>query len=312
MNTIRLTDALTHIDDALIAEAASDTPIRRRQLWTKYAAVAACLCLAVTALFISWVHTNQGSPAPPDTDTPSTPSPDTPSPDTSAPETAGGPPYIIHEGESYLVSPYGASTWDEVLPDGYSLAGTTLQQDSESGNGYGEESYPYYTNPDTPYLIYVYHSVALSQPASSAKWEERYVPYVHESVRYKYFLSRDGQLYIRLLDARYADLTDHPALSDELLMQWTQSYQTSIKELPEGFVSIGKATLAERYTLPDGALCSSHFANEVYANPDNPDMLLQEETRTYSDGSYTSYTVYVRYGMGLDEEQLLPWFRTTP
>ena len=291
MTDTRILYALNDLDQDLIAAAAEDLPPRKRHNARRYASFAAALllCLGTVLLFLRPGNAPQETPSPQPDPTPTTPSDSAPS---TSPDNAGdAAPHIIYEGEWYGQSPLGATVWDEELPKGYAYAGTT------------EDGYPYYTNPDALYRIYVYHKVALSQPASSAKWEERYVPYVHESVRGSWLLSYEDTLYIRLLDAEMSFYTDHHAISDEANEQIRANYDRSLTEIPAGFTAVGLADAVDYNTIPTGALCGNHKTGTVYVNEDEPDIVLV---------TYNNYEVYVRYGLGLSEQELLPWFRTQP
>ncbi len=59
MSTDKIIGALGHVDEELIARAAEYRPVRRPVAWTRYAAMAACLCLALGAGF--WLGTARTS-----------------------------------------------------------------------------------------------------------------------------------------------------------------------------------------------------------------------------------------------------------
>lgn len=59
MSTEKIIGALGHVDEDLIARAAEYRPVRKPIAWTRYAAMAACLCLAMGAGF--WLGTMRPS-----------------------------------------------------------------------------------------------------------------------------------------------------------------------------------------------------------------------------------------------------------
>ncbi len=52
MKTPRIVNAVGHIDDELVGEAAREAVVIKKNPWIKWGAMAACLCLAVVAAFV--------------------------------------------------------------------------------------------------------------------------------------------------------------------------------------------------------------------------------------------------------------------
>jgi hypothetical protein len=324
MNDMQILRALNHIDPDLIAAACEEPPRRQRGRLLRYASVAAaCLvCLGAVLLIVRHGSTPDDIVTPqPDPDT--TTEPDTtPEPPPIDPSTIHAPsdaqdgrPHVYVGEVMYGVSGHRDPHYAD-CPDGFTYAGEV----EEHGH-----KYPYYAHPDYPYLIYVYHDVAIKDSRGQLVGvEKKYVRYVHMDMCMDQFIFHDGALYVRLADAKYAVYGDHPYVSDEYLTEIKQLYRNgySYEEFPSRFVLIGVTEFSGYDILPTkelqcnvpkgGALQSSPSGSEVYYDSERPDVLALAVWASANHLYPKSYEIYIRCGTGLAEEDLLPWLRTQP
>lgn len=277
MSKDRVVDSLGRIDDDMIQGVEALRHKKKRPAWMKWSALAACLCLVV-AFAIPAVF-QQPAESPNDTMDPS-----------------DGPSSLVVSGVSYLISPHLAVSDD--LPDGFVHAG-------EASVG-GFEECPYYTNPDMPEWVYVYHEVSTDGTVDATGTLNRtephnaYVRYVDVRLRGKDLVCYNGEYYISMWSAQ--DYGSSPDVSHEYYDKMESTYGIRIEgDAPDGFVSVGVAEFSGNDTIPRGALVSNEGAYEVYANPGDPDVVLVA-TKWHTapvgengETSHSGFNVYIRY-----------------
>lgn len=248
----------------------------------KWAAVAACLCLAIAAVpFLINVTENLRD----ETD------------DAGISEEAG-PTYFVAGDRRYVISAY-LSVTDE-LPDGFEEAGAV----DLSG---GFEHCPYYVNPDIPEWIYVYHEVRTDGTVDGTGTlkdtppHDAYVRYVDERLRGRDLICYEGTYYTSLWNA--TSYGDEPDVTQEEFDTIDRLYGPRIEgNVPEGFVLAGTAEFSGYETVPVGRLASNKEAAKVYYNPDDPDVIFVEThwfTAPEQEGGgevrHEGFDVYMRY-----------------
>lgn len=328
MNNIQLIHALGGIDQDLIAACCEDFPRRKKGHLLRYASIAAaCLvCLGAVLMIIHRGSTPEDIVQPPDSDT--TPDPGTPSTDPGT--TPENPPVIqapegddphcarphVHiNGEIFGVTIHRESSYAD-CPEGFVYAGEA--EDS----GY---LFPYYANPDYPYLVYVYHDVAIKDGRGVVVGtEKKYVRYVHIDLCGDRYISYNGELYVSILDAKYAEFKNYPYVSREFLAEMEQRYRRGYarEELPASFTLIGTADFSGYDIIPTGELQTNVpkggelqtnlSGAEVYYDSECPDVLALAIWKSANHLYPTSYDIYIRCGAGLSEEELHPLLRTQP
>lgn len=269
-------DTIENLNPAYI-EAAAEKPKAKKAGWLKWGAIAACLCLVVSiAIPILFQQ-----------------SPDTPH---DAMDPSDGPSSLVVNGVSYLISPHLAVSND--LPDGFVHTG-------EASVG-GLENCPYYTNPDMPEWVYVYHEVSTDGKVDATGTLNRtephnaYVRYVDERLRGKDLVCYNGEYYISMWSAQ--DYGSSPDVSHEYYDKMESTYGIRIEgDAPAGFASVGIAEFSGNDTIPRGMLVSNEGAYEVYADPSNPDVVLVA-TKWHTapvgesgETSHSGFNVYIRY-----------------
>ena len=264
-----LLDKMELVDLAYV-EAADRKPLRKRRGWIAWAAAAACLCLLLAAI-------------PAFSQKPSTPQEGT--------TDYGGPPRAVVNGRTYVISPYLANA--EELPDGFTYAGTT-----DVDNGF--ETCAYYTNPDIPEWIYVYHEVRTDGTVDetgtlvSTPPHNAYVRYVDERLHGKKLVCFDGNYYISLWSAE--DSGDDPDVSEAYYEKIYTQYGRRIEgAVPDGFTLAGTAAFSGEDTVPKGALASNEGEVEVYYDASNPEVILVEAHWFTVQGAHDGFDVYILY-----------------
>jgi len=250
---------------------------KRRPIWLKLGALAACLCLiAAVVVPVALQHAPQ--------------SPN----EMASPE--DGPPSLTVDGIPYFISPHIVVIPE--LPDGYALAGQ-----ADVG---GFEDCPYYTNPDVPEWIYVYQqmrtdgTVDASGTLNTTQPHNAYVRYVDVRLRGKDLICYDGVYYISLWSAQ--TYGDYPDVSDEYYDAMESAYGIRMEgDAPDGFELVGIAAFSGKDTIPRGPLTSNEGEYAVYANPGDPAVLLVE-TQWYTapigengETHHTGFNVYIQY-----------------
>ena len=160
MNRKDLYNSFNEVDDDILERSETVSKSKKKPVWLKWGAIAACLCLVVSIAIP--VLFQQSPDIPHDTMDPS-----------------DGPSSLVVNGVSYLISSHLAVSND--LPDGFVHAG-------EASVG-GFENCPYYTNPDMPEWVYVYHEISTDGKVDATGTLNRtephnaYVRYVDERLR---------------------------------------------------------------------------------------------------------------------------------
>lgn len=277
MNRKDLYNGFNEVDDDILERSEAASRSKKKPVWLKWGTIAACLCLVVSiAIPVLFQQ-----------------SPDTPH-DTMDP--SDGPSSLVVNGVSYLISSHLAVSND--LPDGFVHAG-------EASVG-GFENCPYYTNPDMPEWVYVYHEVSTDGKVDATGTLNRtephnaYVRYVDERLRGKDLVCYNGEYYISMWSAQ--DYGSTPDVSHEYYDKMESTYGIRIEgEAPVGFASVGIAEFSGNDTIPRGMLVSNEGAYEVYANPGDPDVVLVA-TKWHTapvgengETSHSGFNVYIRY-----------------
>ena len=277
MNRKDLYNGFNEVDDDILERSETVSRSKKKPVWLKWGAIAACLCLVVSiAIPVLFQQ-----------------SPDTPH-DTMDP--SDGPSSLVVNGISYLISSHLAVSND--LPDGFVHAG-------EASVG-GFENCPYYTNPDMPEWVYVYHEVSTDGKVDATGTLNRtephnaYVCYVDERLRGKDLVCYNGEYYISMWSAQ--DYSSAPDVSHEYYDKMENTYGIRIEgDAPAGFASVGIAEFSGNDTIPRGMLVSNEGAYEVYADPNKPDVVLVE-TKWHTapvgengETSHSGFNVYIRY-----------------
>ena len=244
----------------------------KKTAWSKLGALTICLCL-----FLSTVGCHQSEKAPDELH-------------------YDLPPSLSVNGVTYVDSPHFSVT--NVLPDGFLYAG-------ETSIG-GVDGFSYYTNVNVPERVYVYQEVTsdgtLDESGSLNRTEPygAFVRYVDARLRGKDLVCYNGAYYISMWSADYYSST--PDVTEEYYNEIRNKYDICIKgDAPEGFVSIGITEFFGHDTIPSGTLSSNEGEYEVYANPDEPNVIFVE-TQWHTapigkDGetSHNGFHVYIRY-----------------
>lgn len=273
-----LAQALGEVDARYVREAETFCPARRA-VWRKWGALAAGLCLVLGLAAAALL-----------------PVPTTPRADADA-ESGDGPPHFVLDAQAYVISPHLSVS--ETLPDGFTEAGTL-----DVVGGYPD--CPYYTNPDVPEWIYVYHEVRTDGTVDengtlrATEPHGAYARYVDVRLRGKDLLCFNGEYYISLWTAiTYGEAPDVLQADYEAI---SARYGLRIEgEAPAGFISAGTAIFTGDDTVPTGTLASNVAAAEVCYDPSQPDILLYQThwyTATAEDGGerrHTGWNVYLRY-----------------
>ncbi len=276
MNEYDLYRSFDSVDDDIL-ERSEKVQSKRRRPWLKWGALAAaCLCVTAAVCLPRLRH-----PVP---EQPTVQTPD----DTAEPGV--GPSSLTVNGNSYIISSYLAVSTE--LPEGFTQAGT-----ADVG---GYEDRPYYTNPDVPEWVYVYQEVRADGTVDATGTLNRtephdaYVRFVDERLRGKDLVCHDGEYYISLWSAH--SYGEHPDVTSEYYEAMKNAYDLRIEgSAPEGFVSVGTAVFTGHDTIPREALSSNQGADEIYANPDVPEVLLVSTRWSSASGQHTGFNVYIRY-----------------
>lgn len=270
-------DKMEHIAPEYIEEAEEKTK-RGKNPWMKWIAAAACICV-IAGIVLSMDFYE--SPEEPEACSPSF-----------------GPPSLVNEGIKYIVSPYADSVFDEI-PEGFTYAGKT-----DTDGGY--EDCPYYINPDMPEWIFVYHEVRTDGKVDSTgtlvptEPHDAYVRYVDERLRGNDLVCVGGEYYISMWSAK--PYGDDPDMTWEYLDEMETKYGIRIEgEPPECFVLIGTTEFSGHDTVPKGTLVSNEGEFEVYANPDNTE-IIYVSTFWYTaaenengETKHEGFNVYIKY-----------------
>ncbi len=296
MTAKQLFALLGQVDDAHIAGAETYRyrPKISKKIWLSAAATAACLCLVVS-LFASMGADNKALDAPgavPPVPTPSTPSaPAVPAePPAETPDTSlNGPPSVIIDGVTYMQSEH-LTAITLTLPEGFAYAGQCE---------YG----PYYQSPDHPLWVYVQETVRTDGRADDTgtvipiEPQPGYVRYVVEWLRLVDLVRVEDRLYCRATsEYSYESFAFAQALSREEYTRLGDKYGFRIEaDSVEGFALLGAADFTGHDTLPDGALAANVDNAMVYQNPDEPNIVLVENTWHSASGEHHGFDVYLKW-----------------
>ena len=277
MNRKDLYHGFNEVDDDILERSESASQRKKKPVWRKWGVLAACLCLVAAFAIPTVFHQPAESPS-----------------DTMA--SGDGPSSLVVNGTSYVISSYLAVT--DALPDGFVYTG-------EASVG-GFEECPFYTNPDMPEWIYVYHEVMTDGTVDATGTLNRtdphntYVRYVDARLRGKDLVCYNGEYYISMWSAE--PYGDFPDVSNEFINTMESAYGIRIEgDAPDGFVSAGIAEFSGYDTIPRGTLSSNEGAYEVYVNPNKPDVILvatQWKTAPAGENGETNHSgfnVYIRY-----------------
>lgn len=278
MSKDNLIDAFSRVDEDMILEVEVLRRNKKKTVWIRWVALAACLCMTVGIIFFSITY--QAAP-------------DSPM-DAIGPH--DGPPGLVVNGIDFLISPHPA-VFNE-LPDGFVYAGTA--------NVGGFEDCPYYINSDIPEWVYVYHEVLTDGAVDStgtlinSEPHNAYVRYVDERLRGKDLVCYNGSYFISMWSADY--YADTPDVSKEYYDAMYDSYGVRMEgDPPKGFVCVGTADFFGVDTIPRGALACNQGAYKIYASPDAPDVVLVM-THWYTFSSeerkeirHDGFNVFIRY-----------------
>lgn len=270
-----LLDKMELISPAYV-EAAEAEPAKRKHktpLWLRLGAVAACICLLV-ALPIVFS---------PNAEAPTTPA-----------EPGDGPASFEVGGARYYISPHIAVT--DTLPEGFSLGGET-----DVG---GYDDCPYYVNPDMPEWVYVYQEVRTNGQVDasgtliSTEPHMAYLRYVHEELRGKNLVCRNGSYYISMWSAD--TYGDSPDVTWEYYDAMETRYGIRIEgSAPEGYSHVGTAQFTGVDSIPRGELASNTGELDIYANPNEPDMIYVSSRWHNASGSHEGFDTYILYDFPL-------------
>ena len=277
MNRNDLYSSFQEVDDDILTRSEAAAKQKAYPLWLKWGALAACLCIIMAVAIPAALHHTPESP-------------------NEALSPGDGPPSFVVNGVIYVVSSYPGIS--ETLPEGFVLAGET--------NVGGFEDCPYYTNPNVPEWVFVYHEVTtdgtLDEYGVLNRTEPHgaYVRYVHERLRGRDLVCYNGEYYISMWSAD--SYGNYPDVTHEYWNEMLSSYDVRIEgSAPEGFASAGVAEFSGYDTIPRGDLVCNTGAYEIFANPDDPNVILVP-TRWYTapigengETSHSGFNVYIRY-----------------
>ena len=280
MNRKDLYNAISEVDDDILERSEIAYRSKKKPVWLKWGAIAACLCLVMAVAIPTMFH--QPAETPQDTVEPGADS--------------TGPAGLTVNGIKYLISSH-VSVTDE-LPDGFMYAGET-----DVG---GFENCPYYTNPDMPEWVYVSQEVLTDGTVDSTGTLNRtdphnaYVRYVDIRLRGKDLVCYNGEYYISMWSASPGG--EFPDVSIEYYNTMESNYGIRIEgNAPDGFVSVGIAEFSGNDTIPHGTLVSNEGAYEVFADPNNPDVVLVA-TKWHTapvgengETNHSGFNIYIRY-----------------
>ena len=280
MNRKDLYNGFNEVDDDILERSETASRSKKKPVWLKWGAIAACLCLIVAVAIPTMFH--QPAETPQDTVEPGADS--------------TGPAGLTVNGIKYLISSH-ISVTDE-LPDGFLYAGET-----DVG---GFENCPYYTNPDMPEWVYVSQEVLTDGTVDSTGTLNRtdpynaYVRYVDIRLRGKDLVCYNGTYYISMWSAK--PYGDSPDVSHEYYDKMESTYGIRIEgNAPDEFVSVGIAEFSGNDTIPRGTLVSNQGAYEVFADPSNPDVVLVA-TKWHTapvgengETNHSGFNIYIRY-----------------
>ncbi len=286
MRSENLAKAIGEIDDELIYSAVNDKPKANKFSLKKFIPFAACICAAlvlIIPLFFdgATLHPEEPQSAKPGENLGGT---------EGGGPTEEGPPSFEYNGRVYMVSSY--SSIENELPEGYTEAGTA--------NIGGLANVPFFVNPDIPEYVYVYHLVYTNGEVDASNTliptepHYAYVLYLDECLRGDDLIAYNGEMYISLWSADYYTKTQD--VTEEYYNYYHEKYDLRIEgEAPEGFELAGTTVFTGHDTVPNGELASNIGEEEVYFNPDEPNVLLFGTVWHTVSGAHYGYNVYIKY-----------------
>lgn len=267
-------DKMEYIDPELIEKAEGKPKTRRTLKWVS--AIAACLCILIAIPIFN-------------AEPPETPQHETEDPGDMAPNITDP------DGRRFFISPHMV-VLDE-LPEGFEYSGT-----ADAG---GFENVPYYTSPNVPEWIYVYHDVNTDGKTDSTgtliptETHKAYVRYVDVRIRGAHLIFIDGNYYISMWSAK--PYGDNPDVTAEYYDRIENAYGIRISgEAPEGFGYFGTTVFSGYDTVPKENLHCNYGVFDVYTNPDEPNVILVSTQwhTAESDKNGTvnkGFDVYIKY-----------------
>lgn len=300
MKEVRLAELLGEVREELLQDALPPKR-KKRSPWKPLLAMAACLALvlaigSVLPAFLPKGATKGEPPQAADAPTAGAPMEDAPAPSPETPmdgaPTAEEPgegydrmPHVIVDGKVYLISSH-LSSYDD-CPAGFTLGGVLEGGDFDGCS--------YYTSGEHPQLVYVYTETNNRGELDSTgtviptEWHMAYLRFAAEEIRGKDFVCVDGQLYTSMWNG-------WGIVDGEFYDRIEAEYGIRIEgEAPEGFVSRGCAEFVGWDIWPEGSLSSNTGEEEIYADPENPDIVLVATTWQNVSGAHTGFNVYLRY-----------------
>lgn len=270
-----LLDKMELIEPAYV-EAADKAPVikkRKIPLWIKLSALAACVCLLVALPIVLSQHA-----APP----------------SEPADSSDGPASFKVDGSRYFISPYISVT--DTLPEGFSLGGET-----DVG---GYENCQYYVNPVMPEWVYVYHEVRTNGVVDSTgtlvstEPHDAYVRYVHEDLRGRDLVCWGNSYYISMWSAQ--SYGDSPDVTWEYYNAMESRYGVRIEgSAPEAYSYVGKTQFTGHDTIPRGELSSNTGELDIYADPNEPDMIYVSSSWYSASGYHEGFDTYILYDFSL-------------
>lgn len=274
MNRKDLYNSFNEVDDDILERSEAVAKRKSSSNWRKWGALAACLCLVFAIVIPIMFH-------------------QPPEPPSEVVSPGDGPPSFIVNGVTFCVSPYPDVY--ETLPAGFDLTG-------EATIG-GMNACPYYTNPDIPEWVYVYHEVTTDGTVDESGTLNRtdphgaYVRYVDIRLRGKRLICYQGEYYIFMASAE--SYGSYPDVTHEYWNKMEHTYGIQCEgDLPDGFVSAGIAEFSGHDTIPRGDLASNTGDDEIFANPNVPDVVFASNL-WHTDGKDWTFDVYIRYDFPL-------------
>ena len=164
-------------------------------------------------------------------------------------------PSVEVKGTTYVITSVFEGASE--CPEGFAYAGEIAVSGSDTLK-------PYYINPDRPEWVYIYQECRGQQTQEPYMG---YVRYVEEVLRWVTLLRYQGEVY---------------------------TFDSVLRELPEGFQPVGKTVFDERDLVPTSELgCNRLPGQQVLADPEEPDILLLCNYPSGLEGP--GYWVFVRF-----------------
>lgn len=261
--------------DPEFIEKAEEKPKKHRTLkWVS--AIAACICIIIAIPILN-------------SEPHEIPQHETEDPGEMAPNIKDS------DGRRFFISPH-IVVFDK-LPEGFEYSGTADIS--------GFENVPYYTNPEVPEWIYVYHEVNTNGKIDSsgtlipAEPHNAYVRYVDERIRGAHLIFLDGEYYISMWSAK--PYGDYPDVTSEYYDRIENTCGIRISgDVPEGFSYFGTTVFSGYDTVPKENFHCNYGTFDVYTNPAVPEVILVSAQwhTAESDKNGTvnkGFDVYIRY-----------------